>query len=248
MTSDRPVTLRVLEMASVSGFAIVCGALAMRLSSAPWERSQLLTMCVGAGLGYLLADVVSGVVHWFCDTFFHDDTPLIGSAFIHPFREHHADPLAITRHGFFEVNGNTCLALLPVVAAVLLLGRPDQDEVVPAPFAQSVALAFAVATFATNQFHKWAHQEHPVAAVRWLQSTGLILTPAHHRIHHSHAYRQAFCITAGWLDPLLDRVRLFERIEHAVRRWSPPAGRTERSSGRTRVAPRRTAAERNREN
>jgi sterol desaturase/sphingolipid hydroxylase (fatty acid hydroxylase superfamily) len=217
MAPERPISLRLLDLVSVIGFAAVTGALAVRLLSVPWQASHLLHIVLGAGVGYILADVVSGVVHWFCDTFFHEDTPVIGRAFIHPFREHHIDPLAITRHDFLEVNGNNCLALLPLLLAVWFLGAPDAGEAVPALFWQSTALGFALATFATNQFHKWAHQERPSAAVRWLQGTGLVLSPAHHRQHHSAPYRQAFCITAGWLDPLLDRYRIFERIERLAR-------------------------------
>lgn len=248
MTSDRPMTIRVLEMASVVAFAAVCGALALRLSSLPWEQPRVLAMCAGAVLGYLLADIVSGLVHWFCDTFFHDDTPLIGRAFIHPFREHHSDPLGITRHGFFEVNGNNCLALLPLVTAVLLLGEPRQGEAVPALFVQSTVLAFALVTFATNQFHKWAHQERPVPAVRWLQATGLILSPAHHGRHHSQPYRQAYCITAGWLDPVLDGTHILERIERLLRHPSTdPAGR-ERSDSIASAPPHRVPDHRPPEN
>jgi len=233
------MTIRMLEAASVAGFATVAGALAVRLWSVPWEAPQLLQMGAGALLGYLLADVASGVVHWFCDTFFHEDTPLIGRAFIHPFREHHVDPLAITRHGFFEVNGNNCLALLPLLIAVLVLGDPHQGEAVPALFAQSLTLGFTLATFATNQFHKWAHQHRPAAAVRRLQAIGVILSPAHHSRHHREPYRQAYCITVGWLDPLLDRTRLFERIEHAVRPRSANAGRSQLAAGAAGVASRR---------
>jgi hypothetical protein len=233
MASERPIALRLLDLASVAGFAVVTGALAIRLWSVAWEASPLLHIVLGAGLGYVLADVVSGVVHWFCDTFFHEDTPVIGRAFIHPFREHHLDPLAITRHGFLEVNGNNCLAMLPLLVAVWILGAPRAGEAVPALFWQSAALGFALATFATNQFHKWAHQERPGAAVRWLQRTGLVLSPAHHARHHSEPYRQAFCITAGWLDPLLDRYRIFERIERLAREGRTgrhPTGRKTRPS------------------
>jgi sterol desaturase/sphingolipid hydroxylase (fatty acid hydroxylase superfamily) len=222
--------LRILEMASVAGFAAVCGALATRLWSLPWEAPWSLLIGAGVLIGYVVADVVSGVVHWFCDTFFHDDTPLIGPAFIHPFREHHADPLAITRHDFFEVNGNSCLALLPLVATVLLLGEPSPGEAVPALFVQSVILSFALATFATNQFHKWAHQQRPALPVRWLQASGLILSPAHHSRHHTRPYRRSFCITTGWLDPLLDRTRIFERIEHVVGHVRADDGRRPRSA------------------
>jgi sterol desaturase/sphingolipid hydroxylase (fatty acid hydroxylase superfamily) len=217
MAPERPIALRLLDLVSVIGFAAVTGALAIRLLSVPWDASHLLHIVLGAGVGYIAADIVSGVVHWFCDTFFHEDTPIIGRAFIHPFREHHVDPLAITRHDFLEVNGNNCLAMLPLLVAVLILGSPPVGEAVPALFWQSAALGFALATFATNQFHKWAHQERPSAAVRWLQGTGVVLSPAHHKLHHSAPYRQAFCITAGWLDPLLDRYRIFERIERLAR-------------------------------
>jgi len=243
MASARPRTIRLLEVASVAAFAVAAGALAARLWSVPWDRSSLLPMCAGALLGYVAADVVSGIVHWFCDTFFQDDTPVIGRAFIHPFREHHVDPLAITRHGFFEVNGNNCLALVPVVAAVLVLGEPGDGDEVPALFGQSLALGFALATFTTNQIHKWAHQQRPAAAVRWMQGTGLILSPAHHDRHHSTPHRQAFCITAGWLDPLLDRMRIFERIEHAVSRFPRGAGKRSRSNSPSRRMPADRAAE-----
>src|SRR6185369_3081195 len=238
MASDRPLPIRLLEVASVAAFVAVAGALATRLWSVPWETPQLLLMCAGALLGYLAADVVSGIVHWFCDTFFRDYTPLIHRAFIHPFREHHVDPRAITRHGFFEVNGNNCLALVPFVAAVLVFGEPADGEEVPALVGQSLAFAFALATFATNQIHKWAHQERPAAAVRCLQRTRLILSPAHHDRHHS-THRQAFSITAGLLDPVLDRLGIFERIEHAVGHVPvDDAGRDARCGG-VRTSPRR---------
>jgi hypothetical protein len=229
MAPHRSIALGLLDLVSVAGFAIVTGALALRLLSIPWESSTLLPILLGASLGYVAADVVSGVVHWFCDTFFHEDTPVIGRAFIHPFREHHADPLAITRHGFLEVNGNNCLAMLPLLLGVWIVGAPRAGEAVPALFWQAMALGFALATFATNQFHKWAHQERPRRVVRWLQGTGLVLSPEHHRRHHCAPYRQAFCITAGWLDPLLDRFRVFERLERLAREGRSGAARTGRN-------------------
>ena len=51
--------------------------------------SAWLWLATGFLVGYLLADLLSGTVHWFCDSFFAPDTPLIGRSIIHPFRDHH---------------------------------------------------------------------------------------------------------------------------------------------------------------
>ena len=217
--APRPLGIRVLDSASVGAFAFLVVAIAIRIGSLPRGGAMAVLVLGGLGLGYLLADLVSAIVHWAGDTFFREDTPLIGRAFIHPFREHHRDPRAITRHGFLEVNGNNCLALMPLLLPVWALGAGDAAGGIPLPFAQATALGFSLTTFATNQFHQWAHL--PSSARPWLvhrlQATGFVLSPRHHARHHAPPHRIAYGITAGWFDPLLDRSRVFERLESRLR-------------------------------
>ncbi len=170
-------------------------------------------------LGYLLADFLSGCAHWFCDTFFDENTPGIGPLLIAPFREHHQDPLSITRHGFLELNGNSALALAPLLGWMWWRGEAA-DTGFAATLAQATVVFAALALFATNQLHRWAHEPEPPAAVRWLQRRGLVLAPEHHARHHRPPHAGAYCITAGWLNAPLDRVRFFPRCErmlHAAR-------------------------------
>ena len=171
-------------------------------------------------LAYLAADLAAGTVHWFCDTFFAEDTPVIGPAVVRGFREHHRDPSGITRHGFLEVNGGNCLAALPVLVAVAWAGGPTPASRASL-FGHAFVVLFALAIFGTNQFHRWAHAERVPPGVRWLQRHGLILSPARHDVHHAGAHDQGYCVTTGWLNPLIDHLDLFGRTERAVRRLLP---------------------------
>jgi ubiquitin-conjugating enzyme E2 variant len=76
-------------------------------------------------------------------------------------------------------------------------------------------------TVATNQFHKWAHADKTPGWVKRLQRAGLILSPSHHDIHHAMPHDKHYCITAGWMNPLLDKLRFFRAFEALIRRLNP---------------------------
>ena len=89
---------RRLDILSVIGFwSLLAGYLAIYGISWSWH---------GFILAFFLADIISGYVHWFADSFFHQNTPIIGKYLIFPFREHHQIPQKITQHDFFETTGN----------------------------------------------------------------------------------------------------------------------------------------------
>jgi ubiquitin-conjugating enzyme E2 variant len=161
-------------------------------------------------LGHPVADFASGLVHWSADRALSESAPYFGRHFVRPFREHHAEPCAITRHDFIETNGNTCIALVPFLAASWwFLART--------PALQAFALSLAFWLFWTNPIHRWAHAADPPACVRWLQRQRLILAPAHHAVHHVDPFDRRFCITSGWCNPVLDRFEIFANMERWLR-------------------------------
>lgn len=166
-----------------------------------WPYWTILA-CIVAG--YLLADLLSGLVHWAFDRLGSETTPFFGPRFVRPFREHHAFPEAILSHGFLETNGNTCLGAIPVLLAVRFL-RSDPDA--PGQTAV-VALVTFTAAFAlgTNQFHKWAHARSRRGIVAWLQSRKLILSPEQHARHHTAPFDSDYCITTGWMNRTTSRL------------------------------------------
>ena len=225
----RPTWLSAFEIAVPIVFTLLLFALALRAAPLVHRLELWPHLGLAAVLAYLAADLATGIVHWFCDTFYSEETTIIGRALIEPFREHHRDPLAITRRGFFEVNSSNCLAMIPVLAAAYWRGGSVHDGPTAA-LADGFLLCLAPAVSLTNQFHKWAHAPRVPRIVGWLQRARLILPPSHHARHHQPGESRAFCVTSGWCDPLLDRLEVFPRLERRLRALRPPGAIVHRKS------------------
>lgn len=199
---------------AVGGFALFFGLGATAWLAAARAHDELLLLIVALPLGIALADLVTGVVHWAGDTFFEEDTPILGRHWIRPFREHHRDPLAIVRHGFLEVSGNTCWLLVGLLVAMRAVG-PGLESA-GGRMAWAALLAFCVSIAASNHLHRWAHADTPPRLIRGLQRCGMALPPRAHDRHHDGLHDRAFCVTTGWCNTLLDRLDLFRRLENVL--------------------------------
>lgn len=215
-TSDRFSPFRLVQAIAFAGYALTSVALLLEIVHGARALGFAWILPFLAIAAYAAADFVSGFVHFLADTFGSPDTPFFGKAFVLPFREHHTDPTGILRHPFMVANGNNCLVALPPLLAVLILVPVDSS--VAGYFLGAFFLFFSLAIFLTNQFHKWAHMESPPPAVAWLQRRNLVLSKAHHDVHHESPFDTYFCITVGWWNPFLQRIRFFERIETIIRR------------------------------
>lgn len=177
--------------------------------SSPWLWGAFALL-----MGMLLADFTSGVVHWAADNWGDPDWPILGSGFVRPFRHHHVDPEALTRHDFVELNGNNCIISLPCFVlcffAPMWIG-PQYAFIVGCSL---VSLAYWV--LGTNIFHAWAHTPEPPAYVVFLQRTRLILGKEHHHVHHVPPHHGNYCITTGWLNAPLRWLRFFDMLDWSL--------------------------------
>ncbi len=173
---------------------------------------SLWLLLLAIPVAIVAGDFLSGLVHWFADTYFSEDTPIIGPSLVKPFRLHHIYPRDICTHDLVTVVGNVCILAVPVLAICLglLWLAPDSGWVA---FKVICVALMATITVATNQFHKWAHQEEPSTLARWLQRSRLVLEPSHHQVHHTAPFNMHYCITNGWLNPLLNKIKFFRRLE-----------------------------------
>jgi ubiquitin-conjugating enzyme E2 variant len=217
------LTAQIRDWLGVVLFGTCMLALFVRIGPYVMERWALAGTAIL--LAYLLADFVSGVFHWMGDTWGSTDMPILGQAFIKPFREHHVDQLEITRHDFLEVNGNNCIISLPFALGAHFI--PFHHGETWSIFAVSFVASFVMWIFATNQFHKWSHMDDAPGVVAWLQRVHLILPPVHHSVHHTAPYSKYYCITVGWLNQPLSAIDFFGRLERVITRLTGAVPRAE---------------------
>lgn len=176
-------------------------------------QNPILTIAATIG-GMIAADLATGIIHWAGDTWGTPNWPIVGNAFIRPFREHHIDQKAITRHDFIETNGSNSIASLPFVILALWFYHTYQG-----PIATALTLTFlstALFGFGTNQFHKWSHQDNPRKLVQLLQKARIILPKDHHSIHHTAPFEHHYAITNGWTNNLTKKLHFYRTLEWIV--------------------------------
>lgn len=206
-----------LEHAMLWVFPVICAAVLYFSLGHLYGQGTLWLVLVGLPLGFVLGDLVTGMVHWAADTYCSEQTPVIGKSLIGPFRMHHIYPKDICNHGLAETLGNTCILAVPLLSFCLWLVWRESVSSLTA-FAVFTTVVMVAVTVATNQFHKWAHQDNPRPLVALLQRARIILEPKHHDGHHTGSFNSNYSITNGWLNPLLNRLDFFRRLERALSR------------------------------
>jgi len=173
-------------------------------------------------LAWILADFISGIVHWY------EDKILVGfqrNRFLDQIRKdnelHHEKPGAMLQLSAFQ-NIETSLIAIPIAFALWVFGAPDV-----------VSLAVFFSTFG-NLIHRWTHQRRLIWPIRALKMIGLFQSKDHHWAHHHDAHgsmksfvirpnkkeeaTERYCVMTDWLNPILDRVGFWDILEKAAKR------------------------------
>jgi len=201
---------RTSEIISTLIFTTLFTSLSLKLLSS-LSLNTLWTALAGCLVGMALSDFISGMVHWGADTWGTVDTPVF-NVLIRSFREHHVDPMAITRHDFIEANGDNCMAVLPVLFALQLWWFGTSGLSI---FILSFGLFLSLWIAMTNQIHKWAHsaKKDLPPYVQLMQRFNIILSRKGHKNHHMSPFDRDYCITNGWLNPVLSKIGFWKALE-----------------------------------
>jgi len=213
LASQYTTSKRAGEIISVVAFTVLLCLSGVNLLQHRSVDHFWLLLLTSSILGMTLADLFSGLVHWGADTWGTLETPFVGQTFIRSFREHHVDPFQITRHDLVETNGDNCmLAAIPLAFMAFIKINPTAWEI----FIVSFITQLCVWVSLTNQIHKWAHMIKPPKWVAILQDYRIILSRKNHQIHHHTPFDRYYCITTGWLNPVLGAIGFWKRLENAI--------------------------------
>ncbi|XP_022717921.1 fatty acid desaturase 4, chloroplastic-like [Durio zibethinus] len=205
-----------------SGCITLLISLAKAIVGAADSHMWLETILAGY-VGYILADLLSGIYHWVIDNYGDASTPIFGSQ-IADFQGHHKQPWNFTRHQFAKN--------LHVPARSVTLYMLPIDIFCNEPVIQGFVSICAGCIMFSQQFHTWSHttkSKLPPLVVA-LQDAGVLLSRSQHSAHHRPPYNSNYCIVSGVWNKLLDKYKVFEALEKFIffklgvrpRSWSDP--------------------------
>lgn len=206
-----------------SGCTTVLISLAKSVAGAADSHIWLEPILAGL-VGYVLADLGSGVYHWGIDNYGDEKTPFFGSQ-IEAFQGHHKWPWTITKRQF----ANNLHALARAVTFTVL----PIDLFFNDPVLHGFVGVCSGCIMFSQQFHAWAHgtksKLHPLVVT--LQDSGILVSRSMHGAHHRPPYNNNYCIVSGACNEFLDQYKVFEALEMMLffklgvrpRSWSEPS-------------------------
>lgn len=170
-------------------------------------------IAINVALAWLLADFLSGLVHWWEDRHLHEGT-LLRSVYEDNSR-HHDDPMSITRISWWGNIGATCMIATPISLSLFIAGAHS-----------IIYLSVAFAGFG-NLVHRFSHERRSrlPRVVKLLQWAGIFCSARQHNEHHRRngllvrkddaTWR--FCAMTNYLNPILDGVGFWKFLDRLVK-------------------------------
>ena len=152
----------------------------------------------------LLADFLTGVVHWIEDAYGNPNWRFIGASIIIPNLEHHQKPRAFIK-GTWWTRVNTS-----IIGGILLVGVFYLCAILNV----YTALAILLATQG-NEVHRFSHQtkKENGPIITGLQKIRVLQSIKHHARHHQAPYACHYCVMTNLMNPILDFIHFWQGIE-----------------------------------
>ncbi len=156
---------------------------------------------------YLLADFLTGLFHWFKDTYFSPHTPVIGLSLIWPSRLHHIKPRYIMEFSDWDIIRSSAWWTLMWFGPIFYF------------FGLSIFNLSLFAFISINDvIHKYSHatESDTPAAITFLQNIGIIQVYDEHHIHHIEPYAQNYCVMTPYINIWVEKINLWRLLENMI--------------------------------
>ena len=150
---------------------------------------------------------------------------MIGQKFVKPFRDHHVDPMEMTRGDFIAVNADNVFVCLPVIIPAFFfldIGR--------APLHRRVHRRSRCRRDHDQPAAQVGAHAHRASTRRDRPAHGVVLSKEHHSVHHSGALRPQLLHHVGLPRVMLNRFVLLTQAVGATRSASRPSSRVRLAS------------------
>ena len=67
-----------------------------------------------------------------------------------------------------------------------------------------------------NEVHRWNHMSRSGPVISFIKETGLIQSQRQHSLHHKPPHTGYYCVLSSQLNPILERVGFWRRLEDCV--------------------------------
>jgi hypothetical protein len=157
-----------------------------------------------AATAWIVGELTTGLFHWWEDRYLTADSWLLGNLVGAPNVEHHRFPTKMCESSYWVRNQTTIIPAFVGAVVAYWLGSAG------------FCLGFLWASQA-NEIHAWAHMPQRVSwPVRALQEAGIFQSPRVHGAHHRRPYLSNYCVLTDWMNPILDSIDFWRRLERII--------------------------------
>ncbi len=156
---------------------------------------------------WVAADFITGVIHWWEDTYGNPKWKILGKFVVEPNLVHHKQPHKLLEGSYWNRINTSFFAAL-MIGGILTLFSLLTWQVV-------VCLLFCVQG---NQVHAMSHLPDRTTGkfINWLQKTGIFQSKKMHRWHHKAPYETNFCVRSDYVNPILNKIHFWRSLEIAI--------------------------------
>lgn len=162
-------------------------------------------------IGFVIADIIAGMFHWFEDTYldYCIDLPIL-DVISRDNELHHYFPRSMIAFSYMDHITYTLPITIIVLVLLFLLYRPVYQY----PY---LLISFAFFSIVSNIIHRFSHMRECENNffILFLQRTGILCSHAHHSLHHN-SIGEKYCVISEYNNYILDNIYFWKILEYII--------------------------------